>query len=234
MSRVVLVTGASQGIGAAIAAGFVALGDVVVTLSRRALAPAGVAEALAVDVADSAAVTAAVKGLVERHGPIEVAVLNAGITRDGLALRMTDAQWREVLSIDLDGAFYTARAVLAPMVRARRGAIIFVGSVSPFLGFPGQANYAAAKAGLVGLARSLARELASRSITVNVIAPGLIETEMTRDVSADGPAGSAGIPLGHRGQPADVAAAALFLASDGARYITGAVVPVDGGLALGL
>ena len=234
MSRVVLVTGASQGIGAAIAAGFVALGDVVVTLSRRALAPAGVAEALAVDVADSAAVTAAVKGLVERHGPIEVAVLNAGITRDGLALRMTDAQWREVLSIDLDGAFYTARAVLAPMVRARRGAIIFVGSVSPFLGVPGQANYAAAKAGLVGLARSLARELASRSITVNVIAPGLIETEMTRDVAADGPVGSAAIPLGHSGQPADVAAAAAFLASDGARYITGAVLPVDGGLALGL
>ncbi len=234
MSRVVLVTGASQGIGAAIAAHFVELGDVVVTLSRRPVAPAGVAEALAVDVADSAAVTAAVKGLVERHGPIAVAVVNAGITRDGLALRMTDAQWREVLSTDLDGAFYTARAVLAPMVRARHGSIIFVGSVSPFLGVPGQANYAAAKAGLVGLARSLARELASRSITVNVIAPGLIETEMTRDVAADGPVGSAAIPLGHSGQPADVAAAAAFLASDGARYITGAVLPVDGGLALGL
>ena len=234
MSRVVLVTGASQGIGAAIAARFVELGDVVVTLSRRPVAPAGVAEALAVDVADSAAVTAAVKGLVERHGPIAVAVVNAGITRDGLALRMTDAQWREVLSTDLDGAFYTARAVLAPMVRARHGSIIFVGSVSPFLGVPGQANYAAAKAGLVGLARSLARELASRSITVNVIAPGLIETEMTRDVATDGPVGSAAIPLGHSGQPADVAAAAAFLASDGARYITGAVLPVDGGLALGL
>ena len=234
MSRVVLVTGASQGIGAAIAARFVELGDVVVTLSRRPVAPAGVAEALAVDVADSAAVTAAVKGLVERHGPIAVAVVNAGITRDGLALRMTDAQWREVLSTDLDGAFYTARAVLAPMVRARHGSIIFVGSVSPFLGVPGQANYAAAKAGLVGLARSLARELASRSITVNVIAPGLIETEMTRDVATDGPVGSAAIPLGHSGQPADVAAAAVFLASDGARYITGAVLPVDGGLALGL
>ena len=234
MSRVVLVTGASQGIGAAIAARFVELGDVVVTLSRRPVAPAGVAEALAVDVADSAAVTAAVKGLVERHGPIAVAVVNAGITRDGLVLRMTDAQWREVLSTDLDGAFYTARAVLAPMVRARHGSIIFVGSVSPFLGVPGQANYAAAKAGLVGLARSLARELASRSITVNVIAPGLIETEMTRDVATDGPVGSAAIPLGHSGQPADVAAAAVFLASDGARYITGAVLPVDGGLALGL
>ena len=234
MSRVVLVTGASQGIGAAIASRFVELGDVVVTLSRRAVAPEGVAEAVAVDVSDSGAVTAAVKDLVERHGPIEVAVVNAGITRDGLALRMSDAQWRAVLSTDLDGAFYTARAVLAPMVRARRGSIIFVGSISPFLGVPGQANYAAAKAGLVGLARSLARELASRSITVNVIAPGLIETDMTADLAVDGPVGAAAIPLGRNGQPADVAAAVAFLASDGARYITGAVLPVDGGLALGL
>ncbi len=234
MSRVVLVTGASQGIGAAISRRFVALGDVVVTLSRRGTAPEGVAEALAVDVSDSEAVSTALKSLTERHGAPEVAVVNAGITRDGLALRMSDAQWREVLATDLDGAFYTARAALGPMVRARRGSIIFIGSVSPFLGVPGQANYAAAKAGLVGLARALAREVASRSITVNVIAPGLIATDMTRDLAPDGPVAATTIPLGRVGEADDVAALAAFLASDGARYITGAVVPVDGGLALGL
>ncbi len=146
---------------------------------------------------------------------------------------MSDEQWREVLSTNLDGAFYTARAVLASMVRARRGSLIFIGSVSPFMGVPGQANYSAAKAGLVGLARSLAREVASRSITVNVVTPGFIDTDMTSAL-ATADAMTAMIPLGRVGAPSDVAGVVGFLASNQARYITGAVIAVDGGLALGL
>ena len=160
MSRHVIVTGASRGIGAAIAQHFVALGDHVVAFSRSGEAPEGCARTVALDVSDSSAVNDAVKSSIESFGPVEVVVVNAGITRDGLAMRMSDDQWREVLSIDLDGAFYTARATMASMVRARKGSIVFIGSVSPFIGVPGQANYSAAKAGLVGLARSLAKEVA--------------------------------------------------------------------------
>jgi beta-ketoacyl ACP reductase len=138
-----------------------------------------------------------------------------------------------VLSINLDGAFFTARAALASMVRARSGSVIFMGSISPFVGVPGQANYAAAKAGLLGLARALAREVASRSITVNVVAPGLIDTDMTTELGAAREAMLSMIPLGHAGHPDDVAGVVGFLASNHARYITGAVIPVDGGLALG-
>jgi 3-oxoacyl-[acyl-carrier protein] reductase len=145
---------------------------------------------------------------------------------------MSDEQWRDVIATNLDGAFYTARAALGSMVRARKGSIIFIGSISPFMGVPGQANYAAAKAGLVGLARSLATEVASRSITVNVVAPGLIDTEMTSDLGSRD-AMVAMIPLGHVGEPSDIAAAVGFLASNHARYITGAVIAVDGGLGLG-
>ncbi len=232
MSRHVIVTGASRGIGAAIAQHFVALGDQVVGLSRSGVAPAGCTDARAVDVADADAVGAAVKASVERLGPVDVMVVNAGVTRDGLALRMSDEQWREVLATDLDGAFYCARAVLPSMVRNRRGAIVFIGSVSPFMGVPGQANYAAAKAGLVGMARSLATEVASRSITVNVVAPGLIDTEMTTDL-ASREAMTARIPLGHAGTPSDIAGVVGFLAGNHARYITGAVIVVDGGLSLG-
>ncbi len=232
MSRHVIVTGASRGIGAAIAEHFVALGDRVVGLSRSGVAPEGCADALSVDVADADAVSAAVKASVERFGPVEVMVVNAGVTRDGLALRMSDEQWRDVLATDLDGAFYCARAALSSMVRNRRGSIVFIGSVSPFMGVPGQANYAAAKAGLVGMARSLATEVASRSVTVNVVAPGLIDTEMTVDL-ASREAMTARIPLGHAGAPADIAGVVGFLASNHARYITGAVIVVDGGLSLG-
>ena len=234
MNRHVLVTGASRGIGAAVAARFVAQGDQVVALSRSGDAPEGCVRRLAVNVADSTAVSAAVKQAVEEFGPVGAAVVNAGVTRDGLALRMSDEQWREVISTDLDGAFYCARAVLGSMVRARRGSVVFMGSVSPFLGVPGQANYAAAKAGLVGLARSLAKEVASRGITVNVIAPGLIDTDMTQALG-DGRDALAGmIPLGRVGTPDDVAGLVEFLTGNDARYITGAVIPVDGGLALGL
>ena len=233
MSRLVLVTGASRGIGAAIAERFAAAGDTVVALSRSGEAPAGVARALAVDVADSAAVTEAVKSAIADFGPVAVAIANAGITRDGLALRMSDEQWRDVLSVNLDGAFYTARAVLASMVRARGGSIVFIGSISPFYGVPGQANYAAAKAGLVGLARSLAREVASRGVTVNVVAPGFVDTDMTTDLAGKDEM-LALVPAQRIGVPADIAGVVEFLASADARYITGAVLPVDGGLAMGL
>jgi 3-oxoacyl-[acyl-carrier protein] reductase len=234
MSRHVIVTGASRGIGAAIAQHFVAEGDNVVTLSRSGIAPSGCAKSFEVDVSDSTQVSEAIKAAVAEFGPIDVAVANAGITRDGIAMRMSDDQWRDVLSINLDGAFYTARAAMASMVRARSGSIIFIGSISPFMGVPGQANYAAAKAGLVGLARSLAREVASRSITVNVVAPGLVDTDMTTELGEAKDAMLALIPLGHMGQPSDIAGVVGFLASNHARYITGAVIPVDGGLALGL
>jgi 3-oxoacyl-[acyl-carrier protein] reductase len=234
MSRHVIVTGASRGIGAAIAQHFVAEGDNVVTLSRSGIAPSGCAKSFEVDVSDSTQVGEAIKAAVAEFGPIDVAVANAGITRDGIAMRMSDDQWRDVMSINLDGAFYTARAAMASMVRARSGSIIFIGSISPFMGVPGQANYAAAKAGLVGLARSLAREVASRSITVNVVAPGLVDTDMTTELGEAKDAMLALIPLGHMGQPSDIAGVVGFLASNHARYITGAVIPVDGGLALGL
>ncbi len=234
MSRHVIVTGASRGIGAAVAEYFLAAGDTVVALSRSGSAPAGCAAALSVDVSSSESVNAAVKAAIAAHGPVDVLVANAGITRDGLAMRMGDDQWREVLATNLDGAFYSARAVLSSMVRARAGRIIFMGSVSPFYGVPGQANYAAAKAGLVGLARSLAREVASRAITVNVVAPGFIDTEMTADLgSASGDLTSL-IPMGHIGSVADIAGVVGFLASNSAAYVTGQVLAVDGGLAMGL
>jgi NAD(P)-dependent dehydrogenase (short-subunit alcohol dehydrogenase family) len=160
-------------------------------------------------------------------------VINAGVTKDGLAMRMSDEQWREVLSTDLDGAFYTARAVVPSMVRARRGSIIFIGSISAFVGVPGQANYAAAKAGLVGLARALAKEVATRLVTVNVVAPGLIETDMTNELGDAKDQMTSLIPMRRIGQPSDVAGVVGFLASNHARYITGAVLCVDGGLSLG-
>jgi 3-oxoacyl-[acyl-carrier protein] reductase len=233
MSRHIIVTGASRGIGAAIADFFVAQGDHVVAFSRSGTAPSGCAKSVAVDVADSLAVNAAVQQAIEEFGPVDVVVVNAGVTHDGLAMRMSDSQWREVLSTNLDGAFFTARATIASMIRARSGSIIFVGSVSPFIGVPGQANYAAAKAGLVGLARSLAKEVATRSVTVNVVAPGLIDTDMTSELGAAKETMAAMIPMGRIGQPSDVAGVVGFLASDQARYVTGAVLCVDGGLAMG-
>ena len=233
MSRHVIITGASRGIGAAIAEHFIALGDTVVAFSRSGTAPAGCASAVSVDVANSQAISAAVKTAIEEFGPVSVVVVNAGVTHDGLAMRMSDQQWREVLTTNLDGAFFTARATMASMIKARAGSIIFVGSISPFIGVPGQANYAAAKAGLVGLARSLAKEVATRSVTVNVVAPGLIDTDMTSDLGAAKETMAAMIPMGRIGQPSDVAGVVAFLASDQARYITGAVLCVDGGLAMG-
>lgn len=233
MSRHVIITGASRGIGAAIAQYFIAEGDRVVALSRSGAAPEGCARSLAVDVADSEQVNAAVKSAIAEFGPVDVCVVNAGVTRDGLAMRMSDQQWRDVLSINLDGAFFVARATMASMVRARQGSIIFIGSISPFIGVPGQANYAAAKAGLVGLARSLAKEVASRNVTVNVVAPGLVDTDMTSEMGESKDSMISLIPMGRIGQPEDIAGVVGFLAGNCARYITGAVLCVDGGLALG-
>ena len=234
MGRVVLVTGASRGIGRGVAEWFVNEGDDVAALSRSGDAPSGVAFASSVDVSDPDAITAAVKSVIEALGPIEVAVVNAGVTNDGLSVRLSNEQWRSVLAVNLDGAFYTARAVVSSMLRQRRGSLIFIGSVSPFLGVAGQANYAASKAGLVGLARSMAKEVASRSITVNVVAPGFIDTDMTTGLGDAIVTLSDSIPLGRVGQPTDVAGVVGFLASPAARYLTGVVLPVDGGLAMGL
>lgn len=233
MSRHVVITGASRGIGAAIAQHFIELGDNVVGISRSGDAPGGCAKTFAVDVANSEALTKAFKESIELFGPIEVCVVNAGITRDGLAMRMSDEQWREVMATDLDGAFYTARPAVASMMRGKKGSLIFIGSISPLIGNPGQANYAAAKAGLIGMARSMATEVASRGITVNVVAPGLIDTDMTHDLGEAKDSLSSIIPMGRIGQPEDIAGVVGFLASNHSRYITGAVIAVDGGMAMG-
>ena len=233
MSRHVIVTGASRGIGKAIAQLFIDAGDNVVGASRSGEAPAGCAKSIAVDVSNSGEVNAAFKSAIEEFGPIDVLVANAGITKDGLAMRMSDDQWRDVLSINLDGAFYCARAAIASMIKARSGSVIFISSISPFVGNPGQANYAASKAGVVGLARSLATEVAGRGVTVNVVAPGLIDTDMTADIGAARDAMLAMIPMGKSGQPEDIANAYIWLASDAASFISGTVLSVDGGVVTG-
>jgi 3-oxoacyl-[acyl-carrier protein] reductase len=230
MSRHVIITGGSRGIGADIARSFVAAGDVVTSLSRSGTAPDGVANSIAVDLGDRQATDDTLDNAIAQFGPPEVFVANAGITRDNLALRMSDDDWDEVIETNLTSVFRTTKRILRPMVRERAGRIIFISSISPFLGIPGQANYAASKAGLLGMARSLAREVASRNITVNVVTPGLISTDMTHDLPGEL---VSHIPLGRTGQGSDVAATVAFLASDGAAYITGAVIPVDGGLGMG-
>lgn len=234
MSRHVVVSGSSRGIGAAICELFIAQGDRVVGWSRSGSAPEGCAASFAVDVADSAAVTNAMREGIAQFGPVDVLVVNAGITDDGLAMRMSDDQWHNVIHTNLDGAFYSARSAVSSMIRARSGSIIFISSISPFYGVPGQTNYAASKAGLVGLARSLSREVASRGVTVNVVAPGFIDTDMTANLGDASNQMMAMIPMGRTGVPSDIAGVVGFLASNSARYVTGQVIAVDGGLALGL
>ena len=234
MNRTVLVVGASRGIGRAIAQTFLENGDTVVAWSRSGLAPDGVALSQQVDISDPQQVDQAHDKILASCGPLNVVVVNAGITNDGLAMRMKDQQWREVLATNLDGAFYVARRTIGDLVKKRAGSVIFISSVSPFVGVPGQANYAASKAGLVGLARALAGEVARRGVTVNVIAPGLIDTDMTRDLAGAKDVLLDRVPLGRIGESTDIAGVALFLASESSRYITGAVIPVDGGLAMGL
>ena len=237
MSRVVLVTGGNRGIGLACALAFAAEGQRV-AVTCRGEAPAELVDAgiLAVpcDVTDSATVDAAFTAIEEELGPVEVLVANAGITRDGLVLRMSDGDFTDVIDAHLPGAFRVARRAVRGMMKARWGRIILVSSIAGRVGQTGQANYAASKAGLVGLGRSLAKEFASRNVTVNVVAPGPILTDMLAALPEDQQAAYAeAVPLGRLGQAEEVAAAVTFLASDAAAYVTGAVLPVDGGLFMG-
>ena len=233
MSRVVLVTGGSRGIGRATAERFVALGDKV-AVTYNTTAPSGDFLAVQCDVTQESHVERAFTEVEEKLGPVEVLVSNAGITKDGLLLRMKEADFVDVVDANLTGAFRVAKRATQSMLRARRGRIILVSSVVGLLGQAGQANYAASKAGLVGFARSLARELGSRNITVNVVAPGPVDTDMTRKLGDDKLKAFADlVPLGRIATPDEIAGAIAFLASADAAYITGAVLPVDGGLGMG-
>lgn len=233
MSRVVLVTGGSRGIGLATARRFAALGDKVAVTYNSSPPPADVF-GVQCDVSNGESVDAAFAQVEAELGPVEILVSNAGVTKDMLLLRMSESDFDEVVDTNLTGAFRVAKRAAQGMLRARRGRIIFVGSVVGLLGSAGQANYAATKAGLVGFARSLARELASRSITVNVVAPGPVETDMTAALSDDRRAAlSEAVPLGRMATPEEIAGTIAFLASEDGAYITGAVIPVDGGLGMG-
>ena len=233
VSRVVLVTGGSRGIGLAVARRFAALGDKV-AVTYNTTPPSGDLVAVQCDVTKQADVDRAFDEVEQRHGPVEVLVSNAGITKDGLLLRMKEADFADVIDANLTGAYRVTKRAAQSMLRARQGRIILVSSVVGLLGQAGQANYAAAKAGLVGFARSLARELGSRSITVNVVAPGPVDTDMTRALGEEKLAAFVGlVPLARIASPDEIAGVIAFLASADAAYITGAVIPVDGGLGMG-
>lgn len=235
MSRVVLVTGGNRGIGLAIARAFAADGHKV-AITMRSAAPEDAEGLLCVpcDVTDAEQVEAAFGRIEDELGPVEILVSNAGMTADKLVLRMSDTDFSSVLDANLVGGFRVASRAVPKMMRARFGRIVFIGSVVGSTGQAGQANYAASKAGLIGLARSLAREFASRAITVNLVAPGPVETDMFAAVAADTRAAITGaVPLGRLATPEEIAAAVVFLASDEAGFITGAVLPVDGGLGMG-
>lgn len=233
MGRSVLVTGGNRGIGRAIAEAFRAGGDDVAITYRSGEPPEGFL-AVRCDITDPEAVDAAFAEIEEKQGPVEVLVANAGITKDTLLLRMSEDDWSDVIDTNLTGTFRVTKRAAKGMLRLRRGRIILVSSVVGLLGSAGQVNYAASKAGLVGMARSLARELGSRSITTNVVAPGFVETEMTEVLPEEKKAEyKAQIPLQRYASVDEVAATVQWLASDGAAYITGAVIPVDGGLGMG-
>ena len=239
---VVLVTGGNRGIGGACVRWFLANGDQVAATFRSREPPAAPAGsdperflAVRCDVTDPDLVESAFAAVEDHWGPVEVLVANAGITRDGLVIRMSEEAFSEVIDANLTGSFRVAKRAIAKMLRLHHGRVIFLSSVSAYVGLPGQANYAASKAGLVGMARAMAREVGSRQITVNVVAPGFVETDMTAALGEDRlDLMTAQVPLGRAGTVDDVASVVGFLASDPAGYVTGAVIPVDGGLGMGL
>lgn len=233
MARSVLVTGGNRGIGLSIARALADAGHVVSVTYRSGEPPEGL-HGVRCEVTDTASVDAAFSEVEAAQGPVEVLVANAGVTRDQLLMRMTDEDYDAVVATNLGGTFRCVRRASTSMIRKRYGRMILIGSVVGLYGSPGQANYAATKAALVGLARSVSRELGGRGITANVIAPGFIETDMTAALPEDRRKAVLGaVPAGRFGSVDDVAAAVTFLASDGAGYITGAVLPVDGGLGMG-
>ncbi len=234
------MTGASRGIGRAIAERLAAGGATVVCVARGSNADAtaaaitaagGKADAYSADVTDAAAVEGLIKSVVEKHGKLDILVSNAGITRDQLMLRLKRADWDEVIATNLTASFTLCQAAIKPMIRQRSGRIVAISSVVGQMGNAGQANYAASKAGLIGFCKALAREVASRNVTVNVVAPGFVETDMTKAIAdATKAQWAEQIPLGRIGTPAEIAAAVGFLASDEASYITGQVLAVNGGM----
>jgi 3-oxoacyl-[acyl-carrier protein] reductase len=233
VGRSVLVTGGNRGIGLAIAASFADAGDDVAITYRTGSPPGGFL-AVPCDVTDAATVEYAFAEVEQAHGPVEVLVANAGITRDTLLLRMGEDDWSSVVETNLTGSFRVAKRAARGMLRLRRGRLVFISSVVGLLGSAGQVNYAASKAGLVGLARSMARELGSRNITANVVAPGFVETDMTSQLPEDKRSEYLkAIPLNRYATADEVAWVTRWLASSEAAYITGAVIPVDGGLGMG-
>jgi 3-oxoacyl-[acyl-carrier protein] reductase len=233
VARSVLVTGGNRGIGLAIARALAADGDAVAITHRSGEPPEGLF-GVRCEVTDTASVDAAFSAVEEHQGPVEVLVANAGVTRDQLLMRMSDEDFAAVVDTNLTGAFRCVRRASKGMIRLRRGRIVLISSVVGLYGSPGQVNYAASKAGLVGIARSVTRELGGRGITANVVAPGFIETDMTAQLSDDTRAAYVkAIPAGRFARAEEVAAAVRFVASDAAAYISGAVIPVDGGLGMG-
>jgi 3-oxoacyl-[acyl-carrier protein] reductase len=238
--EIALVTGASRGIGAAIAAALAAAGARVVGTATSQAGADGISAALGdrgrgivLNVADLDSVQAAVQDVQENEGAPSILVNNAGITRDNLLMRMKQEEWDDVIATNLTGLFAMSKACLRGMMKAKKGRIISIASVVATMGNPGQANYSASKAGMVGFSKSLAREIGSRGITVNVVAPGFIDTDMTKDLPEENRAAMLGqVPLGHLGESVDIANAVLFLASEGGAYITGETLHVNGGMVM--
>jgi 3-oxoacyl-[acyl-carrier protein] reductase len=238
--EIALVTGASRGIGAAIAAALAAAGARVVGTATSQAGADGISAALGdrgrgivLNVADLDSVQAAVQDVQENEGAPSILVNNAGITRDNLLMRMKQEEWDDVIATNLTGLFAMSKACLRGMMKAKKGRIISIASVVATMGNPGQANYSASKAGMVGFSKSLAREIGSRGITVNVVAPGFIDTDMTKDLPEENRAAMLGqVPLGHLGASVDIANAVLFLASEGGAYITGETLHVNGGMVM--